>query len=979
MRQGGDFGKISGMAYRRTSVVGRRARIAGLALVLIAAAAPGVDLNGVSLDVDDSTFALDGEYTNSSDTPASLVVTLSANATFTGTMSGNLQLVKKGAGKLTVSSANSFTGGTDIQAGTVGITDADALGTGDVSVLGSAAAAGRISLDAAITFTNNISVASGVESFAALYFGLTSGTAVYSGDISVTGGMLLRRAAKNGIGRFAGTVRTSGDVTVGGSNAEGGWYYYFDGRLIIKNGSGTLNHNQANSAVASFGHADNEWAYTKRYTQGPAFTVPHSIPTNSYMSSNQSTHAPSISFTGDQKFRYAKSRNSDKTVTITANSGTAATLELWPSASTQMNEGYNLNGPLSVIFNPASDDVVWRIRGGTSSMTGSLTVARGTVVVATNTFSSITGFNVASGARLELGDKCTVGAVDGLRVTVADGGVFKLAPGVVLSVAELRLGGARAAGGRCYVQDAEGSWTSMTLEQAELLSDSGYIYAEVYAAEETAATWTAGGGADERMSVAANWGAESTPDLEGSGLLATFGSAGTNAVVDGAYALRGVVFDAAETNFSISASSGESALSLHSAGVVTSAPGDGKTRAYSLSAPVNMLVNQYWTVAADTTLSVCGPVSSDTTPTLHKGGPGALILSATNTFTGNMDISNGAVRVYSGTNAFGAAGGTVYLRQSSGATMAVKASTVIDKDFQFLNAKDKNGWTVMASGTTCEFARSFRCNTNWRPSFGGTVIFSGGAEISNYFIPASGRMVFRTVPCYFGVGFNLQGGQIDFEVGGNTFQTGFEVNGGNSVNLYAENVFGASTVVRLGNYNANSCPMTIYNGANQRMGDLLLLTAASSVTAREPMTLTVNQASASTWKGDIAGGVTLVKGGAATVTINRSMSSTGDVAVANGALVFGASGRWQGAKTVAVSNATLSVAAESTFADDIVLHTSGTGAVSIAEGVVVKAAEWYHDGIRQRYASYTSSNSGGHVSGPGSLVVGSGGLVVIFR
>ena len=167
----------------------------GIFAALAAMGASAIDMNGTSLEIDDATFALDGEYTNSSDTTASLVVTLAEAATFTGTISGNVQLVKKGAGKLTISSSNSFTGGTDIQAGTVGITDADALGTGDVSVLGSTAAAGRISLDAAITFTNNISVSSGTASFVAVYFGLTSGTAIYSGDISVTGAMRLRRAA----------------------------------------------------------------------------------------------------------------------------------------------------------------------------------------------------------------------------------------------------------------------------------------------------------------------------------------------------------------------------------------------------------------------------------------------------------------------------------------------------------------------------------------------------------------------------------------------------------------------------------------------------------------------------------------------------------------------------------------------------------------------------------------------------------------
>ena len=950
---------------------------------LAAMGASAIDMNGTSLEVDDATFALDGEYTNSSDTTASLVVTLAEAATFTGTISGNVQLVKKGAGKLTISSSNSFTGGTDIQAGTVGITDADALGTGDVSILGSAAAAGRISLDAAITFTNNISVSSGTASFVAVYFGLTSGTAIYSGDITVTGAMRLRRAAKNGIGRFAGTVRTSGDVTVGNPNNENSWNYYFDGPLIINNGAGTLHHNQPNSATAFFSSPSNDWAYTERYTQGPIFTAPHSVPTNSCLSSNQSGNAPSITFTGDQKFKYIKSKNSDKTVTITASADTAATLTLWPDSSARMNEGYNLNGPLSIVFDPPSDDVEWRIRGGTSSMTGSLTVARGTVLVLTNTMSNVSGFHVRGGATLELGDHCAISTAKGLDISVAEGGTLKLSPEVHLTAARLLLGGNRAKGAMYYAPDAEGNWRALTKDEADALTDTGWIFTEVVAEEETASTWTAGGGLDERMSTSSNWTGGELPDLDGGGLLATFGSAGTNAVVDGAYLLRGIAFNAAEESFALTAaeSPAEASISIGADGVVAAVPPDGETRSYSLDVPLTMTSAQYWTVPAGTTLAVHKPISDAAASTaIFKGGTGTLDLCATNSFTGDFTISNGAVRVYSATNAFGAAGGTVTRMQNSGASFAVKADTVIDKDFHFQNAKDKNGWTAMAASTTCEFAGPFRCNTNWRPNFGGKAIFSGGAAIANYFVPTGGRIVFRNTPCSFGTGFNIGGNvRLDIEVGENTYGGGLTANGGTSIHLYAPNVFGASTPVYLGNDNNNSCPMTIHNGADQRVGTLSIARSNASVSADEPMTLTVNQADSRTWAGNISGGVTLVKKGAASVTINRTMSSTGDVAVAEGMLVFGESGRWQGAKSVAASNATISVSSPLTFAEDVVLHTSGTGAVSIAENVTVKAAEWFHEGVRQHYAVYTAANSGGHVTGGGTLVVGKGGTLVIFR
>ena len=659
---------------------------------------------------------------------------------------------------------------------------------------------------------------------------------------------------------------------------------------------------------------------------------------------------------------------------------------------------------ITIVYYPEDGACTQTFANRASTTTGDLVVSNGTIALSgTATFKNVPCIVIADGATfdvgdttsaltglatLELGDGATFKAASAttpfsnakLSISVASSSMIEIADGLDFSCVDFRVNGRYVKGGGYYTgADNPSPGDDTPLPQ---LSGNGRIYIPLHVSDESASTWTAGGGLDERMSTSANWTDGELPDLGGGGLLATFGSAGTNAVVDGAYLLRGIAFNATEASFALSTavSPATASLSIGADGVIAVEPPDGETRSYSLNVPIVMAAPQYWTVPAGTTLAVHKPISDAAASTaIFKGGTGTLDLCATNSFTGDFTISNGAVRVYSATNAFGAAGGTVYLRQSGGASLAVKADTVIDKNFYFQNAKDQSGWTGMAAGTTCEFSRQFRCNTNWRPYFEGTVIFSGGATISTYFIPGSGKMVFRNVPCSFSTGFNLQGGQIDFEVGGNTFDGGFDVNGGNTVNLYAENVFGASTPVHLGNNNNNTCSMVIHNGTDQRMGTLTLERASATLSARAPMTLTVNQAASKTWAGNISGGVTLVKKGAASVTINRTMSSTGDVAVAEGMLVFGESGRWQGAKSVAASNATISVASPLTFAEDVVLHTSGTGAVSIAENVTVKAAEWFHEGVRQHYAVYTAANSGGHVTGGGTLVVGKGGTLVIFR
>ena len=83
----------------------------------LSAQAEVIDLNGVSLTVS-SPDALNADgYTNSSDTTAELVVDLDEAATLPATVSGNIKLVKKGSGVVTVPSQLAYVGGTEIREG----------------------------------------------------------------------------------------------------------------------------------------------------------------------------------------------------------------------------------------------------------------------------------------------------------------------------------------------------------------------------------------------------------------------------------------------------------------------------------------------------------------------------------------------------------------------------------------------------------------------------------------------------------------------------------------------------------------------------------------------------------------------------------------------------------------------------------------------------------------------------------------------
>ncbi|MBE2181718.1 MAG: autotransporter-associated beta strand repeat-containing protein [Chthoniobacterales bacterium] len=104
------------------------------------------------------------------------------NGTYEGEMSGSGQLIKSGGGNVTLAASNSYTGGTEIEAGTLTAADDNALGVGDVAVAGTA----RLLATGGVTIANDIVLGQGnavlySQDFNALgEDGLPTGWAVYT-------------------------------------------------------------------------------------------------------------------------------------------------------------------------------------------------------------------------------------------------------------------------------------------------------------------------------------------------------------------------------------------------------------------------------------------------------------------------------------------------------------------------------------------------------------------------------------------------------------------------------------------------------------------------------------------------------------------------------------------------------------------------------------------------------------------------------
>lgn len=191
----------------------------------------GVDMNGFNQSVgslrNEGNSGTSAELTNSSRTLSTLTINETSAITYGGIITGNLALVKNGAGTTTLSQSNSFTGGVTVNEGVLQISNAGALANGNVTVNGGATSAGKLDLNNTSTTINALNGAAGTvaalianESTTAatrtLTVGVNHASGTYAGNIvDNSGGGALGTVAFAKIG--AGTQTLSGTNTYSGS------------------------------------------------------------------------------------------------------------------------------------------------------------------------------------------------------------------------------------------------------------------------------------------------------------------------------------------------------------------------------------------------------------------------------------------------------------------------------------------------------------------------------------------------------------------------------------------------------------------------------------------------------------------------------------------------------------------------------------------------------------------------------------------
>ena len=487
----------------------------------------------------------------------------------------------------------------------------------------------------------------------------------------------------------------------------------------------------------------------------------------------------------------------------------------------------------------------------------------------------------------------------------------------------------------------------------------------------TEVNWT-GGGSDTLMTTSENWA--SAVDVTDGSVKAAFATGGTAATAVGSTYLSGLGFNTAAA-FTVDAADGAS-LGIGADGITTAGTGP-----YTISAPVEVRANQTWTIGQKLTIE--GPIDSTASRTIRKMGTGNLRVTGGGNFAGDVYIDQGSVEL-SGENPFGSGAGKIYMAKDYSLVVdkaVVSKPVAVDPGGAWGSYANISVWAGNGPSTFREKVTFGDGNYNIA-AYGNNntiakVTFEKGLEGSGYpYLRLNGGgasatghsiVVFNGPVLATGRWFNLIPSGINkngicAEV---TFASTGNVMGalGHPSNIwYAGNVY--TTV----DWAFDNTSMTVYLGYNatwdlcgtqQRVGTLEFThkqDRAPTVTntSDKEATFSFTQGADKEFPGIFAGNLNVVKSGAKTLTITKAMTATGDFTVDQGCVAFTEDGSWANARSVVLANGTkVYIADGDTFGTSTEIKLTGTGSLSIPDGVTQTVGFLTIDDERQPCGKYT--------------------------
>ena len=895
------------------------------AVTLNSAATPVFNLNGFSDTI--------GSLASSNSAAAvqlgagTLTTGDSTSTTFAGVVSGTGNLIKQGAGTFTLSGANTYSGTTTVNAGTLVVQNSAALGTtaGGTTVAGGATLQleNNVTIGAeALTLNGALRNASGTNSYA--------GTIGGTGSVTVDGGSLsLGGTAANTY--TDATAVNSGTLYLAKSSGVA-----VGGNLAIGNGTGTatvqlMGSNQiSNTAAVTLNGAGTPVLNINGYSQtigslastNTAAAVQLGAGTLTTGDSTSTTFAGVISGTGSVVKQgtgtFTLSGANTYTGTTTVNAG-----KLSLAASNALSASSNLT---------LAADTTFSLNGTSSQKLNLLSFTNATVDFGTTgTANYLLLSNIGSTSGLLTISNWTNGS-----------DIFGLATN---TVSQSFLDSVYFAGINVGVGAVISSTTTSVPGYGNFYTLTPIPTFTWSGAQST------GNAADlDNWSKSNNWVGGIAPGIAAVKSLIMAGGVQTTNDMDGAYQIKGLLFRSDAGAFTINSSTGDS-LTIGGAGIINQS-----ANTQTLNVSIALSAAQTWTadsgaivaggvtiLNAGNTLTIAGAFNTTINASIDSGaggliknGTGTLTLGGTNAFTGGLTINAGTVSVASSSN-LGASTVTF-----NGGTLSTSAGITATHSVT-LNA---GGGTFNTNGFNSTLSGVISGTGALTKSGAGTLTLSGANTYSGGTTVSAGALQGTTT--------SLQGNVV------NNASLVFDQT---TTGTYAGAISGSGSLTKqntgtviLTGANTYSGGTTVSGGTLQ--GDATSLQGNFAVTS-SGATVAFNQTTNATYAGVVSGPGTLTKLGAATLTLTGS-NTIASVGVSAGTLRLGASNTLS-------STAAVTVSSGATF--DVNGFTQTIGALA-GPGTVTLGA-----GTLTVGNGNVSSTFGGNITGTGVLdKIGSGAL-----
>ena len=871
---------------------------------------------------------------------SNLTLDIGADSTITGTIAGSGSLTKLGAGKLSLTHANSYSGGTTISAGTLVYGTTGSLGTGtvvnntDITVNGAAV----------YTLANNLS-GTGTMTLVGNGLVLTGDNSGYSGAITMTdSGVAGGSSLKIGSGSTTGTLGT-GSVSIGSgtslifsrSNALTVSALLSGAGTVVQQGTGTTTlSNNSNSYTGGTKLAGGTLSLGNPDVLGPSGTITFATGTLQWSVNNTTDYSSRFSTAGN----YSLDTNGQN-VTLASSLSSSGTLTKLGSGTLTLTGANTYAGITTISAGTLAAGSATAFSTGTIYGTGTLDLNGQTLANAVSLGSGGNNTGVAgtivnsSASAATLTGQVTVGGVStsttGPLNIVADHGIITLGNTYSLTLAaNLTLGGSTGGvvnqptgnnAGNQIIKQGTGTWTLNALNN----HPGGVTISQGVLKLGNVSALGAGGAVSVASGAALDLNGKV---VSGAGALTLIGTG-----VNGGGALMNSSTTAASYNAALTLA-GDTTISGDTGAITWGGTLTGANHALTLGGAVG---------------GTAGGTITNTTSALTKADAGTWKLTGTNTYNGLTTISGGTLQIGTGSST-GALPSSFSV--ASGATLAYNVTTA--------SALTSTA-TFTGAGTILNQAYGTSLNLSGATLTG----FNGTYAVSVNEVPVTPTMASMVLPA----NPNLSNNSLSVTTAG--FQPGFL----------------PLQVITWSGSNSGTAPALLLNGASVSSGvtnlggTVTLFTNNLTLGTGALWTLTIGSAAPTyyttaidTSGANLTANATANLAPGATVTQSGAITGTGNLTViGSGTLTLSGANTYSGTTTVN-SGITLKTGSATAL---------GTGAVTVASGGALDLAgqtltstgtlTLNGTGISNSGALFNSSSTGATYAGP--LALGSASTI----